>query len=237
MNLLLISQEDFVSATTVRINDYRHKHVLEVLQRHPQDTIKLGLINGNIGRGIITRLDEKLLEMTVELFSPPPPSLPMTLVVALPRPKMIRRILRNIAEFGIKEIYFINSYKVEKSYWQSPALNPENIENYFLEGISQAGDTILPTLRLRQRFKPFVEDELPGIIANKNALLAHPGLNEPCPMGLNQPCCVAIGPEGGFIPYEVDMLLETGFRGFHLGQRILKVENAITHVTAKLFSD
>lgn len=236
MNLLLLSQEDFISDTEVHITDQRHQHVLDVLQSTPQDTLKVGVINGNIGRGIITQLDARQLEMTVELNAPPPPALPMILVVALPRPKMIRRILRNVAEFGIKDIYFINSYKVEKSYWQSPALNPDNVTHYFLDGLSQAGDTILPNLQVRQRFKPFVEDELTEIIVGKQALLAHPGLGEPCPMGLNKPCCVAIGPEGGFIPYEVDKLLELGFHGFHLGQRILKVENAISHITGKLFS-
>ena len=236
MNLLLLTEADFISETIVRISDERHQHVLEVLQSNPEETLKIGMVNGNIGRGIITEIDTEKFTMTVEFNAAAPPPLPLTLVVALPRPKMIRRILRNVAEFGIKEIYFINSYKVEKSYWQSPALANENVQQYFLDGLAQAGDTIMPTLHLRKRFKPFAEDELPTLIDGRHALLPHPGLGEAFPLGLNQPCCVAIGPEGGFIPYEVEKLLSLGFRGFNLGTRILKVENAISAVTAKLFS-
>jgi hypothetical protein len=53
-----------------------------------------------------------------------PRPLPLTVVLALPRPKMLRRILRALAEVGVKELHLINSYRVEKSYWQSPLLAP-----------------------------------------------------------------------------------------------------------------
>lgn len=237
MNLIVLFESDFISSDKVRLCDRRLTHVLTVHQAKIGDTLRVGKLNGAMGEGLVERLDDKELVLRISLDQTPPPALPLTLIVALPRPKMVRRILRSTAELGIKSIYFINSYKVEKSYWQSPALEPKTVEEYFIQGLEQARDTVLPTLHLRKRFKPFVEDELANIIDDSKALVAHPNLGEYCPQPLNQPATLAIGPEGGFIPYEVEKLQAVGFEGFHLGPRILRVENAIHALTAKLYSD
>jgi 16S rRNA (uracil1498-N3)-methyltransferase len=88
---------------------------------------------------------------------------------------------------------------------------------------------------IRKRFKPFVEDELPALIANTQALVAHPGAVTPCPSHCSEPVTLAVGPEGGFIRYEIDKLTECGFSPIHMGERILRVETAITALLAKLF--
>ena len=44
----------------------------------------------------------------------------------------------------------------------------------------------------------------------------------------------AIGPEGGFIPNEIEMLGRIGFRPVTLGPRILHVEAAVPALLAKL---
>ena len=87
--------------------------------------------------------------------------------MAMPRPKMLRRSLQTIATMGVKQLYLINSYRVEKSFWQSPFLKAESVLEDFILGLEQARDTRLPTLHVRKRFKPFVEDELPQIITEK----------------------------------------------------------------------
>lgn len=218
------------------ISDHRLQHVLNIHKANIGDTVRVGLLNGKMGEGLIEELNETKLSLQVTLNTPPPSPLPLSLIVALPRPKMIRRILRNTAELGIKSLYFINSYKVEKSYWQSPALEADTVREYFIQGLQQARDTTLPTLHLKKRFKPFVEDELADIIKNSEALVAHPNLGIYCPQPMNKSVSLAIGPEGGFIPYEIEKLQEIGFKGIHLGDRILRVENAITSLTAKLYS-
>jgi RsmE family RNA methyltransferase len=148
----------------------------------------------------------------------------------------LRRIIRSVAEFGVRELILLNTYKVEKSYWQTPVLAPEIIRDYLLDGLQQSGDTVLPIVRCEQRFKPFVEDQLPHIVANTLGLVAHPGVAAPCPVAINEPCTLAIGPEGGFTPYEVDKLQQAGLHAVHLGSRILRVENALTMLVARLFT-
>lgn len=187
-----------------------------------------------MGYGEIIKLaaDEAVLQ--VELTKQPPQKVPLQIILALPRPKMLRRILRTVAELGVAELHLINSNRVEKSFWQTPVLDSEVVEDYFLQGLMQSRDTLLPELHIHKRFKPFVEDTLPGLIENRNALLAHPGDFPACPAGMEVPTTLAIGPEGGFIPYEVEKLQQTGFTTVSLGPRILRVENAVSALVARL---
>ena len=236
MNLILLDTSDFISESCVQLEGSRLVHIQNVHGSKIGDTVRVGQLGGLVGSGTITELGQDKLTLEVKLNQQPPTKLPLSIILALPRPKMIRRIFRTVAELGVKRLHVINSYRVEKSFWQSPAINEHNVHQYLIEGLQQAKDTVLPQVSFHKRFKPFVEDELPGIIKNSKSLLAHPGLGESCPHQLNQPVTLAIGPEGGFIPYEVEKLQETGFDGIHLGKRILKVENALTTLIAKLYS-
>ncbi|RDE22814.1 16S rRNA (uracil(1498)-N(3))-methyltransferase [Motiliproteus coralliicola] len=235
MNLLLLQPEDFLDSARARINDRRLQHVLSVHRAQVGDSLKVGLIDGLIGQGRIIQLSSSQLELDVQLDQSPPPQLPLTLLLALPRPKMLKRIFQSCATLGVQELILINSYRVEKSYWQTPFLTEEKIREHLILGLEQGMATQLPKVQLRKRFKPFVEDELPSICQGKTNLVAHPYHAQPCPRGLTQPTVLAIGPEGGFIPYEIDKLADSGFQAIDLGQRILRVEAAIVAACARLF--
>ncbi len=235
MNLIILFDEDFITDQQVRLTGRRRDHILSVQRAEVGETLSVGRLNGKIGKGLVIRCDQTAVEMTVELTDDAPQALPLTLLLALPRPKMLKRILQTIATMGVKRLILINSYRVEKSYWQTPILQPENIQHQLLLGLEQAKDTRLPEVLLKKRFKPFVEDELADLVADSRALVAHPHTESPCPLQVEEPITLAIGPEGGFIQYEVDKLLATGFEGVHLGKRILKVETAIPVLLAKLF--
>lgn len=170
------------------------------------------------------------------LAEDPPPALPCTLVIALPRPKMLKRILVDATSLGVKRICFVNSYRVDKSFWSSPLLAPETIAEKCRLGLEQAIDTKLPEVTLHPRFRPFVEDELPGIVGDSQALVAHPAGSVACPRGITRRATLAIGPEGGFIPFEVDLLRDaTGFTAVTLGPRILRVDTAVPALLGRLF--
>lgn len=236
MNLILITKTDFIADKTVRFSDARFQQIKKVHGSMAGHTVKIGDLNGLIGQGVIESIDDQQVTLVCELSENPPEKLPLKIVLALPRPKMIRRIFRSMAELGVSELIIINSYKVEKSFWKSPAITEEKVRSYLVDGLQQAKDTVLPKVSFHPLFKPFVEDKLPAIAENSKKLVAHPGIGEACPHSLNCPITLAIGPEGGFTPYEVEKLIEAGFEGIHLGPRILKVENALTVLTAKLFS-
>lgn len=237
MNLILLEPQDYATSNSVTLSDQRYLQIRNIHRSALGDRVKIGQFNGLIGSGVITALDDQHVALgDLQLDQQPPAKLPLRIVLALPRPKMIRRIFRTIAELGVSELIIINSYKVEKSFWQSPAIAADKVREYLIDGLQQAKDTVLPEVSFEPRFKPFVEDRLPALVADQQAFIAHPNLGQVCPQPLNQPLTLAIGPEGGFTPYEVDKLVATGFEGVHLGPRILKVENALTVLVAKLYS-
>ncbi|MDH1167823.1 16S rRNA (uracil(1498)-N(3))-methyltransferase, partial [Metapseudomonas otitidis] len=199
------------------------------------DSLRVGLLGGAMGEGRLTVLEADHAELQVSLDQPPPAKLPLTLLLALPRPKMLRRVLQTVATMGVPRLVLLNSYRVEKSFWQTPFLEPAAIREQLILGLEQGRDTVLPEVVIEKRFKPFVEDRLPALAAGTRALVGHPGPWPDCPRAVEGPVTLAIGPEGGWIPYEVEKLQATGFEAVQLGERILRVETAVTALLARLF--
>ena len=235
MNILLFTDSDKVSPKQLKIRGRRFEHLVRVLGIEAGGQLRVGELNGELGLGTVLEVTDTEALISVELNQAAPPKLPLSLVLALPRPKMLRRILRTVAELGVAELHLINSYRVEKSYWGTPALNEEKIRDYFVLGLEQSRDTVLPVLHLHKRFKPFVEDQLPALIGSKRGLAAHPGDHPVCPHDISEDALLVIGPEGGFIPYEVEKLQQAGCEIVSLGSRILRVENAVTSIIGRLF--
>ena len=235
MNLLLLNSDDFIAENRVRISDRRLQHLNVVNKASAGQTLRAGLLGGLQGHATLLSINEDAAELQVDLANPPPAKLPITLLLALPRPKMLRRTLQTIASMGVAKLVLINSYRVEKSFWQTPFLQPEALHEQFILGLEQARDTVLPEIILAKRFKPFVEDELPAMTANTRGLIAHPGDYPECPRALSEPVTLAIGPEGGWIPYEVELLSKAGLNPVQLGERILRVESAVPALLARLF--
>ena len=235
MNLLLFAKDERVEPDRIVLRDQRLRHLLDVHGASAGDTLRVGEVDGLVGEGRILRIDAGEAELEVRLEQSPPEKLPLILVLALPRPKMLRRILRAVAEFGVPELHLINSYRVEKSFWKTPALEADTVRGYLLQGLQQARDTRLPTVHRHRGFKPFVEDTLPRLLEGTTGLVAHPGDHPPCPRSATGPILLAIGPEGGFIPYEVEKLQASGCAVVSLGPRILRVENARLAALGRLF--
>lgn len=236
MNLLLVKQADFIAPDRVRISDRRLKHLNKVHQASVGQSLRAGLLDGLQGQARLLSINSHSAELSVDFQQPPPAKLPLTLLLGLPRPKMLRRILQTVASMGVNKLVLINSYRVEKSFWQSPFLQADAIAEQLTLGLEQARDTVLPEVILAKRFKPFVEDELPALAANTRGLIAHPGNFPECPRALSEPVTLAIGPEGGWIPYEVELLRSAaGLQPVQLGERILRVETAVPALLARLF--
>ncbi len=235
MNLILLFKDDFITNSQItRIQGRRLEHVLNVHKASIGDNLCVGLLNDKIGAGKVLNLDNNALELDVTLDRDPPAATPAALILAMPRPRVLKRILSHTCAMGIKKIVLINSYRVEKSFWKSPLLKEENLNKYLMLGLEQARDTILPEVIIKPLFKPFVEDELPAIIKDTHPYVAHPYAPQNNPRAIETPATIAIGPEGGFTTYEVAKLEESGFTSINLGQRILPVETAVPFLVSKL---
>jgi len=234
MNLLLLHPDDLYSPAHYRIGGRRHQHLITHLKSQVNDTLKAGLINGPLGQAHIIHMTADSTELRFEPGEPPPVKQDITLLLALPRPKMLRRILIDATTLGVKHLILLNSYKVEKSYWSTPFLQPQAQQDIITLALEQAGDTVPPLVQLEKRFKPFVEDRLPALMQHKLCLLAHPGKYPPLPASPVGAVLLAIGPEGGWTDYECDQLMTAGFAPHAFGQRILRVETAVSASVGRL---
>ncbi len=243
MNLILLSSADFVSGSSrVVLTGRRQAHVRKILKAAPGEILTVGLEGGKMGQARVISSDDRTLEMDVFLNSDPPPKLPLVLCVALMRPIVLKRVLQTLASMGVGEVHFFHSRRVEKSFWQTTALRPETIREELILGLEQARDTVFPEVYLHKRFKPFAEDVLPGLLKGEGGrgraegIVADPS-GEPMSTFDLQPSTfkiLVIGPEGGFIPYEIEGFRKAGCRIFSIGERILKVETAIVALISKI---
>jgi len=213
----------------------RARHVAEVLRAEPGQIVQVGLLGGRLGRATVASLapDSVALE-AIELDADPPSPLPVTLCIALPRPKSLRRVLHAASSLGVKRIVLMESWRVDKSYWQSPLLAPEAVRSVLLLGLEQAVDTVLPTVEMRRRFRPFAEDEVPTLIRDTTAIVAHPESTESMPMGSSGPMTLFVGPDRGFTTFEIELLARQGVTPRRLGPRILRVDDAVPVLLGRL---
>ncbi|BDG09963.1 16S rRNA (uracil(1498)-N(3))-methyltransferase [Anaeromyxobacter paludicola] len=230
MNLLLLEDGELDDAGVARLDGRRARHAGEVLRAAAGDTLAVGVVGGRMGRATVLESSPDLLVLRAALDAPPPPPSPVSLLLALPRPKILRKVLQSAASMGVKRIALLGTYRVEKSYFASPLLAPAAIREQLLLGLEQGKDTALPEVALFRHFKPFVEDELDRRFGGAARLVAHPGAS-PTLDGLPAPAArevlLAIGPEGGFTPYEAETLAARGFAPFSLGARVLRVDAAV----------
>jgi 16S rRNA (uracil1498-N3)-methyltransferase len=243
MNLIIV-EENEIHTNTVCLTDHRAKHIVKVLRCEKGDTVKVGILHGKIGVGQIVRIARKypfLVEMNTDFFDPPPEKVPLDLILALPRPIMMRRIFSQITALGIGSIHIINAARVEKSFWDAGIINPEEYIPHLIHGLEQAVDTMPPVVKFYNRFRTFVDHALPDVINDySDLLIAHPATEKMLHDQIQERAkkvLIAIGPEGGWVDFEVDKFLIHGFSTFSLGKRILKVDTAVINIHGRVMNE
>src|SRR5699024_8356841 len=228
---------DKISGTwRLPLKDRRTQHLQQVLQLTIGGSVEAGLYNENMGRATLLNITDKHWEFSFDPTHAPPSPLPITLILALPRPKMLRRTLIDAITLGIKHIVLLNSYKVEKSYWQTPRLEEEALQELITLALEQAKDTRPPIIQLQKRFKPYIEDELPSLLNGKIGYLMHPGNYEYLPNRGNHEAIIAVSPEGGWTEYEANRFINVGFTPYIIGKRILRVETSLPVIVSRLMA-
>ena len=239
MNLLLLEDGDLVlvAGTDRRavVAGERLLHVRKVLRAEVGDTLEVGRLGGGIGRGRIVELNRERVVLELgPLDQDPPAPLPVTLVLALPRPKFVGRILQSATAMGVKRILLVHTARVEKSYWQSSVMRPESLRRHLMLGLAQARDTVLPEIECLGGPRDLTE-ALPGLVRDhEQVLVADATGAEPCPLGVDGPTVLLVGPEGGLLDEELALLDQAGARTVSLGPRALRVEHAVVALLSRL---
>lgn len=240
MNIILFEKDERKEGRVV-LNDHRAKHIVKVLRCKVGDSVKVGEVDGAIGKAVILSIKPKypfVVELQVNLFRKPSPPPPIDLILALPRPIMLKRILSQVTALGIGTIHLINANRVEKSFWDAGILAEEEYRPHLIHGLEQAVDTRLPEIKIHRYFNAFVDKFLPEITKNYSSLVvAHPGTGKSlgnCLSGSNDRVIYAVGPEGGWVDFEIEKFLLFGMQAFSIGNRILKVDTAVVSIHGRI---
>jgi len=236
MNLIIISNSD-IKKDLVHLTDARATHIRTILRSGVGDIIEIGLINGPRGKAEIIKItDNEVVLKSDELKEYPPQQPTIDLICALPRPQTLKKVLITSATMGVRHLYLIRANRVEKSYFHSPLLQPENYTPFLIEGLSQGKHTRLPEVSIHDRFKVFFDEVLPQFI-NKSSVkptLLLPDMDSSHNLSEvysnKTSSLVAIGSEGGWVPFELDLMENIGFKKFTLGRWTLRVETAVSGI-------
>ena len=235
MNFLLLEEAELDGHGCATLRGRRANHLCEVLGAEVGQRLRAGVVNGRLGEAEVLRLGAGEAVVQVELDRMPPP-IADVLLLAVPRPKVLLRMLAHAAAMGFAEIVLFRSWRVDRSWLTSRALAPENQRPQLLLGLEQAGRTLMPKLHRFDLFKPMVEDSLPELGLPAQRFVAHPRAATPTAQlaCLRGPFALALGPDGGFVDYEVDKLQAAGFHPISMGPHALRTETALAALWGQL---
>lgn len=235
MNLLLVEAAE-VDGGRVRLDDRRAVHLREVLRAGAGSHVRAGVIGGDVGSARVIADDGRVVELELALERPSPPPMPIDLVLAVPRPKVLSRALETAAAFAVRRIDLVNSWRVDKAYLDSPRLEPAAIAEHLRLGAEQGVTTHLPAVELHRRLMPFLDARHPAG-AGGLKLCCHARDAVPIEQRWRAdalPATLALGPEGGWIDREIETFAARGFAIVSLGAPVLRVEVALAAALGQL---
>ena len=230
MNLLILEAGELDSNGTARLSDARATHIHKVLAPPRGGVIRVGIVNGPKGTATVETLEPNGVALRCR-FDADTSSRPMVdLLLALPRPKVMKRLWSQLAALGVDRIILTNAEKVERNYFDTHVLDEDTYRPLLLEGLQQAQDTHLPELHVHKRFKVLVEDDLDDIFPTGVRLVADPsgsqGISKALENRIDERVLIAVGPEGGWTAYELVLLKDHGFEPVSMGPRTLRTDTA-----------
>jgi RsmE family RNA methyltransferase len=237
MNLILCETAELQEGGTITLTGVRATHVREVLRAAAGDEVRVGIVDGPSGRGTIVSIADDRVDMRCQFDDetvPPRPAI--DLLLALPRPKVMRRLWAQLAAIGVGRIILTNASRVERHYFDTHILSQETYRPLLIEGLQQARDTRLPLVSIHRQFRILIEDDLDQLSDADQRLVAHPGAAPTIANAVDRTgrVLLAIGPEGGWNTFELDLLQRHRFTPIALGPRTLRTDTACIALLALL---
>ena len=229
MNLILLEERDVTEGSSVTLDDSRAAHLLNVLRVTPGQTVRVGLLDGPFGTGTVDHVGDGRVTLRC-VFDAQAPSRPrVDVLLALPRPKVLRRLWAQLSALGVGQIILTNAERVERHYFDTHVLTEATYRPLLIEGLQQARDTRLPLVSIHRQFKILIEDHLDTLCPSGVRLVADPSGTASIPSaldGCHERVILAIGPEGGWNAFELRLLGTHGFTPVSLGPRTLRTDTS-----------
>lgn len=231
MNSLIILPNE-INGDLAEMHAERAAYLMRAHQLENGIELRAGVWGGQRGHATVLEASPNFVKLQFKASEPPLPREPLHIIVAIPRPQTVKKVLHLATTVGAQALHFVRSDRVERSYLDSHILK-EGLQLELLQALEQACDTVPPEVHVHTRFRPFVEDTLPTLMrqyACARGLVAHTGADSkisPQPSSEQDGIFVAIGPESGWNDFEIELFAKAGFKTVSLGQRMLRVEFAL----------
>ena len=236
MNLILVDERERVDGHSVTLSDARAAHLLSVLRVVPGQSVRVGVLNGPMGVATVVSVRDGQVTLSCVFESTDPARPQVDVLLALPRPKVMRRLWAQLAALGVGQIILTNAERVERHYFDTHVLAEPFYRSLLIEGLQQARDTRLPVVSIHRQFRILVEDRLDGLFGEGIRVVADPSGSTSIGAALtdhrDRRVLIAIGPEGGWNTFELSLLEAHGFHRVGLGPRTLRVDTACTALLA-----
>ena len=155
MNLLLVEPDELAGdLVSMPGSDRRAVHLRTVLGAKVGSRVRAGVVGGGTGTAEVIADDGAVLTLRLALTEAAAPPLPIELVLAVPRPKVLSRTVEIAAAFGVERIALTNAWRVDKSYLSSPRIAPRALAEAARLGAEQGATTHVPPIALHRRHMP-----------------------------------------------------------------------------------
>ena len=229
MNIVLFEPSEVGDNGRVEATGARAKHLLNVLKAPRGHQVRVGVIDGPMGVGTVAAVGAESVTLDCAFDATTPERPRVDLLLAVPRPKVLRRLWAQLSALGVGQVILTNAEKVERDYFDSRVMQDDWFRPLLIEGLQQARDTRMPRVSIHKRFTVLIEDDLDRLFPGRHRLVAHPG-SGPAFRSVLSPradrVLVAIGPEGGWNDFELALLERHGFVRAGLGSRTLATTTA-----------
>ena len=230
MNLILIEPHELGDEQDVMLSGTRAAHLRDVLHVAPGHAVRVGIVDGPRGTATVRSIADGAVALRCSWEPDIPPRPAIDLLLAVPRPKVMRRLWAQIAALGVGQIILTNADKVERNYFDTHILAPETYRPLLIEGLQQSRDTRLPIVSIHRQFRPLVEDRLDALFGKGLRVVADPSATtrfvDVARANTAERMLLAIGPEGGWNRFELSLLEAHGAQPVALGPRILRTDTA-----------
>ena len=157
MNSLIVFPEEMKDAQLAILSGARAKEVLKLHELRPGIKIAASLLGHLRGKALVSEVSGEQVILQCEFINAPPKRQAIEIILAIPRPQTIKKVLNFCAVAGLEAVNFVLAENTQKSYLQSKSLKEEEIKRQIVLGLEQAYDCIPPRVAIFHRLKDFLD--------------------------------------------------------------------------------
>jgi 16S rRNA (uracil1498-N3)-methyltransferase len=233
VNLLLVDPDEIESDVVV-VGGRRADHLRTVLGVSVGSQLRAGIVGGGTGTAEVIAANGETFSLRLAIADGAPVPLPVEVILAVPRPKVLSRTIEALASFAVDRVTLTNAWRVDKSYLSSPRLEPAALAHAARLGAEQGVTTHVPRILVYRRLMELLDTRF-ATRGDDLRIIAHPtGAPMERVVGSDPQVTLAIGPEGGWIERELETFVARGFIPVSLGAPILRVETAVAAALGQL---